>query len=230
MSDRRWVFFDIDQTLCDFAVTRERALRRSLAALRVAVGNDADRLTVADLQRVRDAIADCSAADRSMEEIRQQSFQEVLRGLGLSGAELKEATDDVTEQYFEARFSNPVLYDDVNAALGELAATFELGAISNGNSYPERLGLHTRFAAVVLAQDVGARKPDRAIFEAALEVAGATAAETVMVGDSLHEDISGARHAGWRAIWLDRRGDQVKPPDVARVTSLRDLPAVLADM
>lgn len=230
MSARRWVFFDIDQTLCDFTATRKRALRHSLAAVRIAVGRKAAQLTVGDLQRVRDAIADRSAPDRSMEEIRRQSFKEVLRGLGLCGDELDRIAKDVTEQYFEARFGDPHLYDDVRPALADLAATYALGAISNGNSYPERLGLNTPFAAIVLAQEVGARKPDRAIFEAALQAAGSTAAESIMVGDSLNEDVSGALRAGWRAVWLDRRGEQGGPPDVPRVTSLRDLRAVLTNL
>ena len=50
---------------------------------------------------------------------------------------------------------------------------------------------------------VGAAKPDPRIFEIALARAGATAAHTVHVGDSLANDVAGARVAGIRPIHFD---------------------------
>ena len=52
----------------------------------------------------------------------------------------------------------------------------------------------------------GASKPDPAIFEYALELAGCSAARALHVGDSLEEDVNGARAAGIEAVWLNRAG------------------------
>ncbi|MBN4048145.1 HAD hydrolase-like protein, partial [bacterium AH-315-O15] len=48
---------------------------------------------------------------------------------------------------------------------------------------------------------------DPSIFESALELLGVTAAESVMVGDSLPYDIEGARRVGMRGILVQRSPD-----------------------
>ena len=53
---------------------------------------------------------------------------------------------------------------------------------------------------VVLASDVGAAKPDPAIFQRALERLGVSRRDAVVVGDDPKQDLAGARNAGLRAI------------------------------
>jgi putative hydrolase of the HAD superfamily len=79
--------------------------------------------------------------------------------------------------------------------------------------------------AIVDSRSHGRVKPHPTIFEAALELLGAGAADTVMVGDSLEEDIEGARALGMRAILVDR---EERHPEVEdRLTDLLALPAAL---
>jgi HAD superfamily hydrolase (TIGR01509 family) len=59
---------------------------------------------------------------------------------------------------------------------------------------------------VVTSAGAGARKPDPAIFAAALELAGCEPGEALHVGDTLEEDVAGAEAAGIGALLLDRRG------------------------
>ena len=79
--------------------------------------------------------------------------------------------------------------------------------------------------AVVSSGYFGKTKPHPSIFEhvlGALEVAPADAA---MVGDSVEDDIEGARALGMRAFLLDRDG---RFPDAGeRLTGLMELPAAL---
>src|SRR5262249_40231551 len=72
-----------------------------------------------------------------------------------------------------------------------------------------RLGLDRWFPAQVLSCDVGACKPDAALFEAALGRLDVAPAEAVMVGDLWHSDVLGALRAGLRAIWIDQGLDPV---------------------
>ena len=68
-------------------------------------------------------------------------------------------------------------------------------------------------------------KPDPAIFRRALELAGAEPAEAVHVGDSLDNDVEGARAAGIRAVLIAREG---RPPaGVESIATPRELPALL---
>ena len=70
----------------------------------------------------------------------------------------------------------------------------------------ERCGLAEALDGVVTSAGTGARKPDPAIFAAALELAGCVAAAALHVGDSAEEDIAGARAAGIPALLIDRGG------------------------
>jgi FMN phosphatase YigB (HAD superfamily) len=68
------------------------------------------------------------------------------------------------------------------------------------------VGLADALDFVVTSAAFGARKPDPAIFRAALEVARCGPDEALHVGDSRSEDIEGARSAGVRALLIDRDG------------------------
>jgi FMN phosphatase YigB (HAD superfamily) len=133
------------------------------------------------------------------EEIWILLTEEIIRGMGgdLDGARAC-AVDMVREWERHDNFS---LYEDALPALEELrAAGLRIGLVSNGQPHPS-------------------------IFEAALDELDVSPAETAMVGDSLEDDIEGARSLGIRAILLDRDGIYPEEPD--RITDLFSLPAAL---
>lgn len=74
---------------------------------------------------------------------------------------------------------------------------------------------------VVLSSEVGVRKPDPAIFRIALDRLRAAPASAVVVGNSLTEDIDGARRAGLRAIYLDAAARGVDRLDDGTPAALR---------
>ena len=63
------------------------------------------------------------------------------------------------------------------------------------------VGLLEHLDSVTFSAEVGWRKPSPRIFEAALRALGSDAASTVMVGDSVRDDIDGAQRAGIRSVW-----------------------------
>jgi putative hydrolase of the HAD superfamily len=85
-----------------------------------------------------------------------------------------------------------------------------------------RVGLEPLLDDVVTSAGVGARKPAAAIFEAALARAGCIAEQAVHVGDSVEEDIAGARAAGVQAVLLRRDGGP-GPAGVRTIASLAEL-------
>ena len=66
----------------------------------------------------------------------------------------------------------------------------------------DRLQLRSFFNAVVLSSAVGIKKPDRRIFDIALERLRTEAADCVFVGDDFECDYVGAQNAGIRCILL----------------------------
>ncbi|HEX2129349.1 MAG TPA: HAD-IA family hydrolase, partial [Solirubrobacterales bacterium] len=102
-------------------------------------------------------------------------------------------------------------FPDAADALAELRARgLRLVCVSNWDiSLPdvlERCGLAGSLDGVLTSAGVGARKPDPAIFTAALELAGCAAAEALHVGDTAAEDVAGAAAAGIPHLLLDRAG------------------------
>ena len=95
--------------------------------------------------------------------------------------------------------------------LKALAGRYRLGIVSNfyGNLHGVvgGLGIDQLFEAMVDSEVVGAKKPEPAIFQAAMGPMGVEAAATLMVGDSLRRDREGALQSGLDFIWI-------APPDV----------------
>ena len=118
--------------------------------------------------------------------------------------------------------------------LKSLSERFKLGIVSNfyGNlkAVCEGAGLGDFFQVMVDSHCVGAKKPDPAIFRAALEGLGATPEKTVLIGDSLRRDWEGARRLGMRFIWIAPQDVLVAKSEryaESAVTDLRDLAKVL---
>jgi putative hydrolase of the HAD superfamily len=124
-------------------------------------------------------------------------------------------------------------YPDAVPALSALReAGIRTVVVSNWDaSLHERLsetGLAVLVDGALASAEVGAAKPDGAIFAAALELAGTAPHETWHVGDSVEADVEGARAAGLTAMLIDRTGNDEAPDDVAVIASLAELLPLVA--
>jgi putative hydrolase of the HAD superfamily len=75
---------------------------------------------------------------------------------------------------------------------------------------------------IVTSAEAGARKPSAAIFKRALTLAGVGADDAIHVGDSIEEDLAGARAAGIEPVLISRDG-KPGPQDARAVASLLEL-------
>jgi putative hydrolase of the HAD superfamily len=99
----------------------------------------------------------------------------------------------------------------------------KLGLVSNAIDPPwllhrdiEQMGVAERLDTAVFSSEVGRRKPDRAIFDAALARLDVEPERTLFVGDSLYHDVGGAAALGMttvQALWFraDDNHDGVEP-------------------
>lgn len=115
---------------------------------------------------------------------------------------------------------------------------YKLGLIANSGWPSGRVmrevlaaeGMLMYFQAFSLADEVGARKPDPAIFRHALFHLDEESdpAAVVHVGASSQADVAGARDAGLRSILYQGLRDAAGPPAAdAALADLRDLPALI---
>ena len=91
-------------------------------------------------------------------------------------------------------------------------AGIRLGVLSNWDSrlcsMLEDLALRDAFDFLVISYDVGVEKPHPEIFQAALERAGTSPGETLVVGDSWEADIEAAARVGLATLWITSRAER----------------------
>jgi putative hydrolase of the HAD superfamily len=88
-----------------------------------------------------------------------------------------------------------------------------------------RVGLSPLLDGVVTSAEVGARKPAPRVFRRALELARARPQDAIHVGDSIEEDVIGARSAGIEPVFLSRDGREA-PDGVRTIATLAELELV----
>jgi putative hydrolase of the HAD superfamily len=208
----RAICFDLDNTLWDVWPVIMRAEQKMYDFLAQRYPRVVANVT---LEMMRSAREQTAAAHPQMAHdftfLRKQTLREHAREFGYAEAMVEEAFD----AFIQAR--NEVdLYDDVLPALEQLRTRYRLFTASNGNADLAKIGLAHFFERTVAARQVGALKPDPAIFHKVIEGTDLQAAEVVYVGDDPQLDVVGARGAGMQAIWIDRQGVQwpaeIAPP------------------
>ncbi|WP_297064511.1 TIGR02253 family HAD-type hydrolase [Thermococcus sp.] len=110
---------------------------------------------------------------------------------------------------------------------------YRLGVITSGPEY-QRLklrltGLGSYFDVIVTRDDVNAIKPEPKIFLYALESVGVPPEESAMVGDSLSQDVYGAKNVGMVAIWINRNGDKGYNMADYEIRTLHELRKIVGD-
>jgi putative hydrolase of the HAD superfamily len=127
------------------------------------------------------------------------------------------------------------LYPHVREVLDVLCERYPLAVVTDAQSAYARgelhkVGLLDYFDPIIVSGDHGYRKPDRRLFQLALDEMGVAAEDTLYVGNDMHRDIFGAREAGMTTVLFE--SDQGTSayldcvPDY-RITDLRDLLKIL---
>jgi HAD superfamily hydrolase (TIGR01662 family) len=160
------------------------------------------------------------------DEIWFRFTERIVRGMGGDADSAYACAVEITRGW--ERHENFELYDDVAEAVAALrAADLRIGLVSNSSRDVREFAVHHGLDvdAGISSFHHGHTKPHASIFRAVLDLLGADAAEAVMVGDTIADDIEGARALGMAAILLDRDGRRADFEP--RIESLGELPALL---
>lgn len=192
------ILFDLDNTLIDRDLAVAKWLTTMVPADRIEPLLELDRGSYGPREEVFRIIG--ATAGVTSAEARHRFFREI--------PDLVRVRPDADELL--ARLSVPAII------------------VTNGPSRFQRAkivaaGLVPRTAGIVVSSEVGADKPAPAIFHHALEVAGCSAHEAVMVGDHPINDVAGAEAVGLAAVLV--RSRWFAPPAGAHVVDmLTELP------
>lgn len=174
METIRWIFFDIGSTLVDETDAYDHRAREMLLGTNIS-------FEAFDAQRIAFA----------------------KQGLNGDSEAIKHFHLDKTPwpSHLEDLFS------DAEAVLKTLFENgFHLGIIANQNPGTagrlESWGLKHYFSVIAASAELGTAKPNPEIFLTAMDMAGCTPEEAVMVGDRLDNDILPAKKLGMKTVWM----------------------------
>jgi putative hydrolase of the HAD superfamily len=235
----RAVFFDLAGTLLDV----RGGVGAQYAAIAGRFGVDVlpdaiDRLFPDELAG-GPALAFPGVPATLIPQLERQFWRDFVRRLftrlGLFGRGQDRLFESFFKDLFE-HFTRPeawVVHPEVEPTLDALRSQgCRLGIISNFDSRAvlllDRLGLRGWFDTVTLSSQAGAAKPDPALFALALAMQRVAASEALHVGDSMREDVAGARAAGLKAVLLAREPSQPPAGDVIQITSIAEVLDLLA--
>jgi len=186
LSDIRWVFFDLGNTL----ISEEKAIK--------------DRI-----QQMVLAFAELGI--QASTGIIQQAFEEASTEFALRL--IVRAVEKLTNNPYDYDFvlgrvkyrkelEEP--YPEVSEMLSKLALRYSIGVIANQSAGTEsRLksyGLNHFISLCISSTEVGLKKPEPAIFQLALEQSQCKPHQAVMIGDRIDNDIQPAKLLGWKTI------------------------------
>ncbi len=218
----RAFLFDFDDTLVASSAVDGAALRAVLSRFREILGGARAEDLVAHYDRF---LADVR---RTFHATGSWAYPEsrFARLLVERGADASSAPE-LGRAYSEERAGRLHPFPGAREAVDVLRAQgLRVGVVTNGpigqREWMRRLGFLDAFDPVIVAGEIGVRKPDVRFFRAALDAlgVGVEAAEVVVVGDSMEMDVRPAKALGCAAVYVaglsgDERSrlfDDLPPP------------------
>ncbi len=205
------IIFDLNGTLIDIRTDEGyEEIYRSIAHFLTYYGLDLRRW------QVRDAYFEIMDRQRNKLGEKFPEFdvlsvwEEFLRqhlGKALSPARRKQLSRFISEMYRGISRFRLQLYPEVSAVLAELRPRFKLAAVSDAQSLwaaaeMKAVGIDGLFDPVVISSDFGFRKPDRRLFEAALDGLSLSPEKVLFVGNDMYRDVYGAQLCGMKAVFF----------------------------
>ena len=226
----RAVLFDLDDTLFDHR-------RSARAALQAVHRRHAADLDFAEFERhhgvyLEEMHLEVLAGRLGLDDARRERFRRVFLALGvrLDPAAVDRVASAYRRGYMTARRALP----GAAALLTALRPHARIVIVTNNlleeqQDKLQHCGLAPLVDVLVASEDVGVSKPDPAIFRIALERGGVQAGAAVMVGDAWVNDVTGAHHAGIRAVWFnpERARKPAEPPGVTEIHALEPVDDVV---
>ncbi|MED1012819.1 HAD family hydrolase [Bacillus mycoides] len=114
--------------------------------------------------------------------------------------------------------------------INTIKSHIKVGIITNGSTQRQKekiinTNLNRYFDTIIISEEAGFSKPDKLIFELALNKLNVQSEDVLFVGDDLEKDIAGCQNANIKGIWFNpnmiKNNTDTKP--YAEITSFDNL-------
>jgi 2-haloacid dehalogenase len=204
MANYRWLLFDADDTLFDYGQAEAGALRRTFEQSGVCF--DAAYLGI--YQRINHQLwLDFEQGKIASELLRTRRFELLFEAIGV----LIDASV-FSPRYLSNLAASSELIEGALEIVQALHGRYRLAIITNGLRDVQRprlagSAIRDYIEHIIISEEVGAVKPEPAIFDAAFRLMGWPGKDQVlMIGDSLTSDMAGGSAYGIDTCWFNPRG------------------------
>lgn len=226
------IFFDLDRTLWDFEANSKSALTQLFFELEL-INKIPDFETFHAVYKPINAQywENYGKGLVSKEELRIGRFADTLNQLGDFSIEISEKLAD---GYVRVSPYQTKLFPYVKEVLTTLKElNYNLHIITNGFQEVqyiklENCGIAKYFEVIICSEEVGKNKPHPEIFLEAMKRSGASASNSIMIGDDFNADILGAEKCGIRGILFDPYNRYQERYEIERISQLDQLPLLIS--
>ncbi|GAB4014753.1 YjjG family noncanonical pyrimidine nucleotidase [Spirosoma koreense] len=227
----RHLFFDLDHTLWDFDRNSAESLTELFETFRltevgIASAEEFSRHFI-DINRKLWADYDKNLIEHGY--IRQHRFPMVFRSLGVDESAVQV---DLNAEYLRLLPLKPHLLESAREILDYLNGRYTLHIITNGFAEIQAVKMASAeiahyFTHVVTSENANAKKPDPLVFQFAMDISGASVAESLMIGDNYDADILGAKSVGMDTVFYNPQGAIVADKPTYDIRHWKELMAIL---
>jgi putative hydrolase of the HAD superfamily len=228
----RHLFFDLDHTLWDFDANARLTLEELYHGLQLNQRgiDDFDRFHTSYLVHNEKLWARYRNGYIRVDELRWKRMWHTLLDFKIGDEKLARELGNL---FLESLPKRTLLFPEALETLQILTDRgFDIHIITNGFELTQHQklkhsGLHKFFKQVITSERSNSIKPKKEIFDFALSVSGATASESIMIGDSIEVDIIGAMNAGMDQIFVNHTCSECNVKPTFIVQSLGEIPKLL---
>jgi putative hydrolase of the HAD superfamily len=230
MKTYRHLFFDLDHTLWDFETNANETLAQLFTDYDLARHG---LFSFAEFSQryseVNHALWRLYQSNKvTQKQLREVRFVRTLTRLGVAEADVP---TDISARFTEILPQKSAVFPHTHEVLAYLKKQgYRLHLITNGFEDVQHVklvssSLASYFEEVITSEHSGFLKPDPRMFAHALARTGATAAESLMIGDNLECDVLGAYNAGIDQVYFNpgkRRHFAQTTYEISSLAELRD--------
>jgi putative hydrolase of the HAD superfamily len=225
------IFFDLDHTLWDFETNSVNALKQIFADEKLQQqGVPIFENFYNRYKKINDRFwARYHNGYATKEQLRVGRFLDTLAEFGIKDAAMAER---MAQSYLDLSPRQTTLFPDTIQVLSYLQGKYKLHLITNGFAEVQWIklelsGLRPFFEHIIISEEVGTQKPDKQIFEIAMQRANTTPDACIMIGDNFNTDIAGAKNAGIDQIYFNPKNERVREPATFVINELKELMRIL---
>ncbi|MBQ4066661.1 MAG: YjjG family noncanonical pyrimidine nucleotidase [Clostridia bacterium] len=220
----KYLLFDADNTILDFDLAEEKALRETLSLSPLGFTEEVHRRyhIINDLEWKK-----LERGETTRERLRVDRFSNLFCEFGMDGDRYGKDAADI---YAERLSHQSQLIDGAAEVLQRLSQRYKCYIVTNGITEIQRsrmagTGLERYITHSFISQEMGCAKPSPVVFEMVFEYIGdSDRSAYLVIGDSLTSDIAGAAAAGIDSVWLSDGRSELP---TYRVGALKELYKIL---